>query len=118
MIENQSDNIDNKENDLSDQDNALEDSSSEQELTTENNELSSQKKEEINTEELISKFDLYPSTLTDEIQAGGRINLMIGRSLTDKIRNKLEYKPSELFIRPENPKEINSSNLFFFYKIF
>jgi len=28
-----------------------------------------------NTEELISKFDLYPSTLTDEIQAGGRINL-------------------------------------------
>ena len=43
-----------------------------------------------NTEELISKFDLYPSTITDEIQAGGRINLMIGRSLTDKIRNKLD----------------------------
>ena len=61
-----------------------------------------------NTEELISKFDLYPSTLTDEIQAGGRINLMIGRSLTDKIRNKLDFQPSEIFIRPQNPTESNS----------
>ncbi|MBO6959753.1 MAG: bifunctional aconitate hydratase 2/2-methylisocitrate dehydratase [Prochlorococcus marinus CUG1438] len=61
-----------------------------------------------NTEELISKFDLYPSTLTDEIQAGGRINLMIGRSLTDKIRHKLDYQPSEIFIRPQNPTKSNS----------
>jgi len=61
-----------------------------------------------NIEELISKFDLYPSTLTDEIQAGGRINLMIGRSLTDKIRNKLNYQPSKIFIRPQNPIESNS----------
>ena len=60
-----------------------------------------------NTEELISKFELYPSTLTDEIQAGGRINLMIGRSLTDKIRNKLDYQPSEIFTRPQNPTESN-----------
>ncbi len=58
-----------------------------------------------NTEEFISKFDLYPSTLNDEIQAGGRINLMIGRSLTDKIRNKLNYQPSEIFIRPQNPTD-------------
>ncbi len=58
-----------------------------------------------NTEELISKFELYPSTLTDEIQAGGRINLMIGRSLTDKIRNKLDYQPSKIFTRPQNPTE-------------
>jgi len=61
-----------------------------------------------NTEELISEFDLYPSTLTDEIQAGGRINLMIGRSLTDKIRNKLDYQPSEIFTRPKNPTESNT----------
>ncbi len=61
-----------------------------------------------NKEELISKFDLYPSTLTDEIQAGGRINLMIGRSLTDKIRNKLSYHPSEIFIRPQNSTESNA----------
>ena len=61
-----------------------------------------------NTDELISKFDLSPSTLTDEIQAGGRINLMIGRSLTDKIRNKLDFQPSEIFIRPQNPTGSNS----------
>ena len=61
-----------------------------------------------NTEVVISHFKLNPSTITDEIQAGGRINLMIGRSLTDKIRNKLNYQPSELFIRPENPKKPNS----------
>ncbi len=62
-----------------------------------------------NTEELIiSKFCLNPSTLTDEIQAGGRINLMIGRSLTDKIRNKLDYQPSEIFVRPQNPTESNT----------
>ncbi|MBO6972833.1 MAG: bifunctional aconitate hydratase 2/2-methylisocitrate dehydratase [Prochlorococcus marinus CUG1434] len=61
-----------------------------------------------NTDELISKFDLNPSTITDEIQAGGRINLMIGRSLTDKIRNKLDFQPSEIFIRPQNPTGSNS----------
>ena len=61
-----------------------------------------------NSEIVISQFDLCPSTITDEIQAGGRINLMIGRSLTDKIRNKLDYQPSEIFIRPKNPKEFNS----------
>ena len=54
------------------------------------------------TESIISQFELKPSTITDEIQAGGRINLMIGRSLTDKIRNKLKLKPSNLFIRPKN----------------
>jgi len=54
---------------------------------------------------IISKFDLKPSTITDEIQAGGRINLMIGRSLTDKIRTKLDLEPSKVFIRPNNPKK-------------
>ncbi len=63
---------------------------------------------ERNTEELISKFNLYPSTITDEIQAGGRINLMIGRSLTDKIRTKLDYQSSDIFIRPQNPTKNNS----------
>ncbi len=60
------------------------------------------------TELVVSRFKLNPSTLTDEIQAGGRINLMIGRSLTDKIRKKLELEPSEIFIRPKSPKKINT----------
>ena len=63
---------------------------------------------ESNNEKIISKFNLQPSTITDEIQAGGRINLMIGRSLTDKIRNKLGLEPSKIFIRPKNPKENNA----------
>ncbi|MDC3171092.1 bifunctional aconitate hydratase 2/2-methylisocitrate dehydratase [Prochlorococcus sp. AH-716-E13] len=61
-----------------------------------------------NTELVISRFKLNPSTITDEIQAGGRINLMIGRSLTDKIRKKLELQPSKIFIRPKSPKKINA----------
>ena len=61
-----------------------------------------------NTELVISHFKLNPSTLTDEIQAGGRINLMIGRSLTDKIRKKLELEPSKIFIRPKSPKKIDT----------
>jgi len=60
-----------------------------------------------NSESILSEFDLKPSTITDEIQAGGRINLMIGRSLTDKVRNKLKLEPSKVFIRPENPKSLN-----------
>ena len=51
---------------------------------------------------IISEFTLQPSTITDEIKAGGRINLMIGRSLTDKTRIKLKLEPSNLFIRPKN----------------
>ena len=61
-----------------------------------------------NTELVISNFNLKPSSITDEIKAGGRINLMIGRSLTDKIRSKLELKPSKIFTRPEKTKEISS----------
>ncbi len=68
------------------------------------------KKIDKNTKEelIISHFELNPSTLTDEIQAGGRINLMIGRSLTDKIRKKLALQPSEIFIRPKSPKKIDT----------
>ncbi len=56
-----------------------------------------------NTGEVISTFDLTPQTITDEVRAGGRIPLMIGRALTDKVRTKLNLAPSELFIRPGKP---------------
>ncbi|MEC8152893.1 MAG: bifunctional aconitate hydratase 2/2-methylisocitrate dehydratase [Pseudomonadota bacterium] len=49
-------------------------------------------------EELIS-FELKSDVIFDEVRAGGRINLIIGRQLTDKTREKLGLKPSEVFQR-------------------
>ena len=54
---------------------------------------------------VISHFDLKPSTISDEVRAGGRIPLMIGRALTDKVRNQLGLTPSEVFIRPSTPQD-------------
>ena len=55
--------------------------------------------------ELVAHFELKPSTITDEVRAGGRIPLLIGRSLTDKVRAQLGLSPSELFIRPVAPAD-------------
>ncbi len=63
--------------------------------------------EEKQSVEILSKFNLKPNTITDEIRAGGRIPLMIGRALTDKVRNQLGLSPSKLFIRPGNKIEAN-----------
>ncbi len=51
-----------------------------------------------NKEELCS-FELKSDVIFDEVRAGGRINLIIGRQLTDKTREKLGLKPSEIFQR-------------------
>jgi aconitate hydratase 2/2-methylisocitrate dehydratase len=50
--------------------------------------------------EQISSFELRPITMPDEIRAGGRIPLIIGRSLTDKARESLDLAASDVFIRP------------------
>ena len=55
--------------------------------------------------DIIARFDLKPSTISDEVRAGGRIPLMIGRALTDKVRNQLGVAPSTLFIRPSAPAD-------------
>lgn len=49
---------------------------------------------------VLVSFDLKPSTITDEVQAGGRISLIIGRALTDKVRDALKLPFSEIFMRP------------------
>jgi len=54
--------------------------------------------------EVLSKFTLSPNTLTDEFRAGGRINLIIGRALTDRARAALGLNPTELFTQPINPR--------------
>ena len=55
--------------------------------------------------EVISSFTLKPDTILDEVRAGGRIPLLIGRSLTDKTREALGLAPSPLFIRPQIPAD-------------
>jgi len=49
---------------------------------------------------VLSRFELKPSTLADEVRAGGRIPLIIGRSLTDKTREAMGLPLSEVFQRP------------------
>jgi aconitate hydratase 2/2-methylisocitrate dehydratase len=52
--------------------------------------------------EVISTFELKPETMTDEVRAGGRIPLIIGRGLTDKARRDQGLEPSDVFIRPQD----------------
>ncbi|WP_211941731.1 bifunctional aconitate hydratase 2/2-methylisocitrate dehydratase [Cylindrospermopsis raciborskii] len=54
---------------------------------------------------IIATFNLKPDTILDEVRAGGRIPLLIGRTLTDKTRQALSLAPSDLFIRPQLPKD-------------
>ena len=53
--------------------------------------------------ETISEFELKSDVLLDEVQAGGRINLIIGRGLTTKARESLGLPVSDLFRVPETP---------------
>ncbi|EIT68049.1 MULTISPECIES: bifunctional aconitate hydratase 2/2-methylisocitrate dehydratase [Hydrocarboniphaga] len=48
-------------------------------------------------------FELKSQVLLDEVQAGGRINLIIGRSLTGKAREFLGLPASTLFRLPQSP---------------
>lgn len=56
----------------------------------------------------ISTFSLQPNTITDEVRAGGRIPLIIGRGLTAKARSVLGMSNNELFIKPQQPQTDNS----------
>jgi len=53
------------------------------------------------TEEVISTFELKTQVLLDEVRAGGRIPLIIGRGLTSRARESLGLGASELFRLPE-----------------
>lgn len=52
---------------------------------------------------VLSSFQITPNTLADEFQAGGRIPMIIGRSLTAKTRETLGMNETDIFIKPENP---------------
>jgi aconitate hydratase 2 / 2-methylisocitrate dehydratase len=51
----------------------------------------------------IASFEVKSDVLFDEVRAGGRIPLIIGRGLTAKAREALGLKPSTLFRLPTNP---------------
>jgi aconitate hydratase 2/2-methylisocitrate dehydratase len=51
----------------------------------------------------IASFQVKSDVLFDEVRAGGRIPLIIGRGLTAKARETLGLPPSELFRLPQNP---------------
>lgn len=53
--------------------------------------------------ETVAEFALKSQVLLDEVQAGGRINLIIGRGLTAKAREALGLPASEQFRLPQTP---------------
>jgi aconitate hydratase 2/2-methylisocitrate dehydratase len=55
--------------------------------------------------DVVSTFELAPTTMPDEVRAGGRIPLIIGRGLTDRTRQDLDLPVSGLFLRPHDASE-------------
>ena len=52
---------------------------------------------------LLAEFQLKSRVLLDEVQAGGRIPLIIGRGLTGRARDALGLPPSDQFHQPDSP---------------
>ncbi|HIF9402112.1 TPA: bifunctional aconitate hydratase 2/2-methylisocitrate dehydratase [Photobacterium damselae] len=52
------------------------------------------------SDELVATFKLKTDVLIDEVRAGGRIPLIIGRGLTDRARQSLGLPASDVFRRP------------------
>jgi len=55
--------------------------------------------------QVIAEFQVKSDVLFDEVRAGGRIPLIIGRGLTTKAREALGLAPSTLFRLPQNPAD-------------
>ena len=58
-----------------------------------------------NGPELIAEFKVKSEVIFDEVRAGGRIPLIIGRGLTGKAREALGLPPSSVFRLPHNPAD-------------
>ncbi|MBB6523126.1 bifunctional aconitate hydratase 2/2-methylisocitrate dehydratase [Pseudoteredinibacter isoporae] len=54
--------------------------------------------------DVLSEFEFKSDVILDEVQAGGRIPLIIGRGLTAKARESLGLPASDLFRQPESPE--------------
>ncbi|HDL3366915.1 TPA: bifunctional aconitate hydratase 2/2-methylisocitrate dehydratase, partial [Mannheimia haemolytica] len=60
-----------------------------------------------NSDEVLAEFELKTEVLLDEVRAGGRIPLIIGRGLTHKARVALGLPESDVFIKPQSVSESN-----------
>ena len=56
-------------------------------------------------DKVITNFDYKSNTILDAVRAKGRIPLIIGRTLTDKVRDNLDLPPTDIFERPIQPKD-------------
>lgn len=57
------------------------------------------------TGEMLAEYAYKSQVILDEVRAGGRINLIIGRGLTDKARESLGLPATDLFRKPEQPTD-------------
>jgi aconitate hydratase 2/2-methylisocitrate dehydratase len=57
------------------------------------------------TNEVLTTFELKTQLILDEVRAGGRIPLIIGRGLTGKARESLGLPTSDVFRLPDQPKD-------------
>ncbi len=55
--------------------------------------------------EVVSRFTIEPNTLPDEMRAGGRIPLIIGKGLTAKAREALGMDAGDIFMTPTQPED-------------
>ncbi len=55
--------------------------------------------------EVVSEFKIEPNTLPDEMRAGGRVPLIIGKGLTAKAREALGMDAGDIFMTPDIPAD-------------
>ncbi len=55
--------------------------------------------------EVLSEYAFKSDVILDEVRAGGRINLIIGRGLTRRARESLGLGPADCFRAPEQPED-------------
>jgi aconitate hydratase 2/2-methylisocitrate dehydratase len=54
---------------------------------------------------VVSEFNIEPNTLPDEMRAGGRVPLIIGKGLTAKAREALGMDAGDIFMTPAMPED-------------
>ncbi len=54
---------------------------------------------------VVSEFEIQPNTLPDEMRAGGRVPLIIGKGLTVKAREALGMDAGDIFMAPAQPED-------------